>query len=90
MCWSGHIIEKTKHWGIVLTLREFIIPFKKTSFMSPKRDSNLSLAKEKVLKDEGRSLVKEGRLRGSLPERKNVRQFICTLKVLCWTCKQKW
>lgn len=50
---------ENQDWSIASSLRGFIIQFKKTSFVRLKRNSDLSLAKEKVLKDGGEALWKK-------------------------------
>lgn len=87
----SYCIERTRYWDIFLTLKEIIIiiQFKKTRYILSKRKSNLPTAKEKVLKNEERKLVKERRLRDS-SQRKSMRCFVWAWKGLCWIGKQKW
>lgn len=47
----GLIIERTKYQRVVLTLKEFVTQFQKTSSRPPEENSYLSRVKENVLKD---------------------------------------
>ena len=84
--WSGLNNERTKYWGMALTLKD-ITQFQKTSSRPPEKSSYLSRVKENLLKDEEGRLGKEGRRGDSLPKEE---AETSVHPVLCWMCAQRW